>query len=222
MQFDFHIHSHFSYDSFQSPERIVRTAARRSLDAIAVTDHDRLAGAAAVSALDTELICVRGMEIRTDEVGDILGLFLTSEVESRRFDEVVDEIHDQGAIAVLPHPFRHYETLPDGVLERVDAIEGLNARSKAARNERARQLGTEHDIPMLGGSDAHTSFEIGRARSVVPDTYDASKEGIRAAIRAGDLSVRGTETPYYLSHGASVLMERIKSKTGLKRRRTAV
>ena len=43
MRADLHLHSNAS-DGSDSPERIVDIAAAKGLDAIAITDHDTLAG----------------------------------------------------------------------------------------------------------------------------------------------------------------------------------
>lgn len=214
---DFHIHSRHSYDSFQSLERIVSYVQARGLDAFAITDHDAFVPYDEVAPLlnDSGPIYIPGTEIRTKDYDDLLGLFIDSAIESRRFDSAVAEIHDQGGLAVLPHPYRKFDSIPNRVLEVVDGLEALNARSKPKWNEMASTLGRERDLPMLGGSDAHTSFEIGRARTLLHHDGPVTAEAIKTAILNGTIGPAGTESPYYLTHGASVVMETVKSSTGL-------
>lgn len=45
-----------------------------------------------------------GSEISTER-GEVIGLFLSEEIISRNFLEVIDLIKEQGGIVVLPHPF---------------------------------------------------------------------------------------------------------------------
>ena len=42
MKYDLHAHSKYSPDSVLEPERIVKTAIKRGLSGIAVTDHDTI------------------------------------------------------------------------------------------------------------------------------------------------------------------------------------
>lgn len=212
-EFDLHVHTQYSYDAFQSPERVVDVAERRGLDGIAITDHDAFAGATEAELVDTDLQIIKGMEVRTEEYDDLLALFIEEPIEVRSFAEVVDRIHEQGGIAVLPHPYRKFDVVPERVLELVDAVEGLNARSKSQWNRDATRLAATEGLPTVGGSDAHTSFEVGTARTYVESDSNDPGE-LKRAIAAGEVAVRGTESPYYPAHGASVAMELIKSKVG--------
>lgn len=210
---DLHIHSRFSYDSVLSPSAIARYASKRGMDALAITDHNSFEGVPAVEDIVTDSILVPGMEIRTREHDDILALFIDEPIYARNMEDVVVEIHNQGGLAVLPHPYRKLEPIPDWLLETVDGIEGLNARSKPGDNERARQLGLEFGLPKLGGSDAHTRWEIGRAYTVVERPVE-TRADLREAILEGAVRPGGQESPYLLSHGTSVTIETIKSGLG--------
>jgi 3',5'-nucleoside bisphosphate phosphatase len=70
---DLHVHTTMSDGTF-TPEEVVSLAARRSLKAIAITDHDTVAGVAPAQA-EGERICVEvvpGVEISTQWPGGIL------------------------------------------------------------------------------------------------------------------------------------------------------
>lgn len=167
---------------------ILRTAKRRGLDGIAVTDHGTIKGAEAVARQndDARLAVVIGSEITTDEGGEIIGLFLNREVSSGPAASVIKAIHDQGGVAIAAHPGdilrHHFRELPSGL----DAYESFNGRCVLPfLNNRAHRLGMSKGLAAVGGSDAHFTFEIG---NVVTDV----RGGLKEAIRKGNTRVSGT------------------------------
>lgn len=165
----FHVHTWHSFDGLLPPWAYLAHARRAGLDFLCVTDHNTLAGARAVAAAnrDPSLEVVIGAEYATERA-DVIGLFLREEVSSRRFDEVVSEIHAQGGLAVLPHPFRHRAgVLDDEIFAAVDAVEVFNARSSVDENALALAAAVRHDKPQLAGPDAHTLWELLRGGTLV-------------------------------------------------------
>jgi len=130
MKFDLHIHSTYSYDSLLSPERIIKVAKRKGLHGVAITDHNTTKGG--IEALKVEkgedFQVIVGAEMKT-EYSDIIGLFLEDEIRTSKFEEVIEEIKSQGGLSVLAHPYRQYKN-PEEIVDRVDLVEGFNARSK--------------------------------------------------------------------------------------------
>jgi predicted metal-dependent phosphoesterase TrpH len=182
---DLHVHSRRSFDGLMTPRQIVAAGRRRGLAGLAVVDHNTLAGAVEVlAAAPPDLLIIPGAEIYT-EIGDIVGLFLTREIVARRSDKVVAEIHEQGGVAVLPHPYRYHGKLERGLLERLDAVETHNGRAPAGDAERAlRELALSYGLAAVGGSDAHLPWEVGRARTELEvDAVDAAS--VRAALMRG-------------------------------------
>ena len=208
MKFDLHIHSKYSYDSFLSPERIIKIAKKRGLDGVAVTDHNTIKGGVETTRINKgdNFIVIVGSEIKT-EYGDIIGLFLNEEIESRIFMEVVEGIRDQGGLVVLAHPFRKGINLPIDLLKYIELIEAFNARSPKSLNVKALELARKFNKSMTAGSDAHIGFEIGGGRTIM--NGEAKEE-----LKRGDTKVEGEESNYYLVHGLSVAMERIKGVIG--------
>jgi len=164
---DFHIHSKYSHDSLMSPESIVKRAKKVGLTAIAITDHDTIRGGK--TALDAGrkwgVRVLVGSEIRTD-AGDIIGLNLTSEIESREWQSVIHAIKSQGGIVVLPHPYRDH-TRPEAIAEKVDFIEIWNSRCTTNENDNALHLATSLSKKVIFGSDAHSPEEIGLVKTRV-------------------------------------------------------
>lgn len=209
MLFDFHIHSKYSKDSLLQPKKIIRLSRKRGLSGTAVTDHNTIRGGIKTLQLSNfGLMVIVGAEIKT-EFGDIIGLFLNEEIISRNAFEVVDEIRDQGGIVVLPHPFRKGKEIPHEISNKIDAIEGFNARSEHNANVRAQEYAKMKNLPAIAGSDAHISWEIGRGKTILP--YVSTVEDVRNVILTGKLRIIGTESPYIV-HGFSVGIEGIKEK----------
>ncbi len=202
MKFDLHIHSKYSYDSLLRPDTIIKVAKKKGLDGVAVTDHNTIKGGVETSKVnkDDDFVVIVGSEIKT-EYGDVIGLFLTDEIRSRVFADVVDEIRNQSGLTVLAHPFRKGIVFPRDLLGHVDLIEGFNARSTKNLNQKAIELARDCRIPVTAGSDAHLGFEIGGGRTVI---RTRTLDDVRCALKNGETLIEGKESSYYLVHGLSV------------------
>jgi len=196
---DLHIHSHHSPDSLCKPADIIRTAKARGLNGVAITDHHTIAGGREASRLndDPNFLVIIGCEIYTD-VGDIIGLFLTDEIQSRRSHDVIREIHDQGGIAVLPHPCK-WHRLNDKAVEACDLIEIYNSRTDLPLNNKALALAKHHAKPAVVGSDAHFCREIGLSRTTIPG------KDVRRELLAGIAEFTTDESPVYLQQLSQIV-----------------
>lgn len=172
-KFDMHVHTWHSGDSVTDPKEIVDLYEKRGILSL-VCDHNSTAGSAVVYAeirkIDPDIPLILSEEIMTGN-GEIIGLFLTEEVHPYlSAAETVDRIHDQGGLALVPHPFCSYRTTSalhpdvlDTIIDQVDIIEGYNGRTvRDEDNFRAREYAVAHNTPVSVGSDAHTVQELGR------------------------------------------------------------
>lgn len=177
---DLHIHSRYSHDSFLSPRAILRRAEAAGLTCIAITDHGTIRGAVeakrSVTATSPEIIV--GTEIRTD-CGDIIGLDLSAEILSTAWKDVISEIRTNGGIVILPHPCRDHTNIEE-IAAHVDYIECWNARSTPVQNEGAAALARRHSKPVVAGSDAHLTSEIGSVRARIGRDSYACRELVAA------------------------------------------
>ena len=169
MIFDLHVHScHSRRCGYMQPAEIVKTAIRRGLAGIAVTDHNTIIGGLRARAFETEdFRVIVGSEVMTDR-GEVIGLFLSEEIAPGSFEDVVTAIREQGGFVLLPHPFDRLRSTalhpqPDDS-RYIDGIEGFNARCIfQSDNRAAAEFGREHDLAVIAGSDAHFPGEIGGA-----------------------------------------------------------
>jgi hypothetical protein len=158
----FHIHTNNSYDCILKPESIVKFALKNEINAIAITDHDTIKGSVEaakyvlLNKLDIKIII--GAEYYTD-CGDIIGLFLKKEINEKNAEKLIDEIHKQGGIAVLPHPFKSHK-LNETILQKIDVIETFNTRCTIEQNLKAEELSKKYNKPAIAGNDAHLEKEL--------------------------------------------------------------
>lgn len=176
-QSDLHIHTTHS-DGSATVDSVLSYAARRAqLCAIAITDHDTIAGAllAARMAPAFGLTVIVGEEVSTT-CGHLIGLFLDRHIPAGLSpQETVRRIHEQGGLAIAPHPFdasvaslgcrmsaQALRALP------LDGIEVFNAGIFGpwrAANAAAQRLADEMGLAQLGGSDAHALCAVGSGRT---------------------------------------------------------
>jgi len=155
-----------------------------------VCDHNRVTGSEKVYDIlcktNPDLPRILAEEIMTCD-GEIIGLFLQDEIRPfQSAEETLDEIRDQGALSIVPHPFCSYRqcALRSEIMERgigrIDIIEGFNGRVLDDwDNSMARGYAARRGKPVSAGSDAHTSFELGRTFVSLPPFSDP-KELLRS------------------------------------------
>ena len=166
MIIDFHTHTYHSYDSLMDPVKILKIASERGLTGIVINDHNTIKGGLECLKINknSALQVIVGAEVATD-VGDVTGIFLKEEIQSRKFSDVVTEIRKQGGLTILNHPFVGHK-LDEINFEGIDLIEGFNSRVDHQRNLLAVELANKYNKPVIAGSDAHLYAEIGRCRTV--------------------------------------------------------
>lgn len=186
---DLHVHTHYSPDSLAPLPAVVHWAERRGLAAMAITDHDTIAGALALRRWSAVRIIV-GEEIRTTH-GEIVGLFLEEPIPPGLSPaRTVRRIREQNGIVSIPHPMDRVRgsaidpAALQEIRDEVDLVEVLNARvTFPADNRLAEAWADWHGLIHCAGSDAHHPVEIGRAWVEMPDFSD--RDSFLAALRKG-------------------------------------
>jgi len=182
--FDLHIHGTGSADSRLSPAVAMTRARELGLRGLAFTDHDRLT---ALGSPFDDLVLVPGAELSTGW-GDLLALGISElPPTGLTVPGIIDDIHRQGGVAVVPHPFceeLRAICMNEHVLEIIDLIDGLEVTSpkRSVDNRKARQLARERGKAVVGGSDAHSVEAMGWGFTACEE---GTVEGLLDAIRKG-------------------------------------
>jgi predicted metal-dependent phosphoesterase TrpH len=166
---DFHVHSYHSSDSTITPNDLVKYAKKRSLDAIAITDHNQINGALNI-AKKINLLIIPSIEISTRS-GHLVGLNVRKIIpRGLSLEDTVDCIHDAGGLAVACHPFAWFKgSLGDNISEKFDAIETINSSAFPFNRckEKAIKIAEKLNLAQIAGTDAHNPQSIGLAYAVL-------------------------------------------------------
>lgn len=188
-----------------TPAELVAAAVTAGLDLIAVTDHDTMARVAETKERGAAagLTVVPGQECTTKWPAQthVMGWFLDKPVaRGMSLDDTVAAIHDQGGLAIIPHPFMpvYFSSIQPGMLRRllerhsVDGIEMLST------------------VPMGA-----------RRRKVLDAFYAANRDRLGAAIGASDCHFGGHDigrvvTEYEGDFRAAVVQRTTRPRLGLR------
>ncbi len=212
MKIDLHCHSYYSNDGISSPEKLIKSALKKGLDGIALTDHNTTKGwkEAIKVAKKLKAFLILGEEIKIKKgkktIGEILGYFLKKEInpEGKNVEEIVKEIKKQGGIAIVAHPFswkKPFENL-EKYKNLVDGIEVFNSRSHTKRaNKKAFEFAQKHNLIMTAGSDAHSCFEVGTA---FIEAEAKNLEELKQAILERKIKIFGKQSPLFFHSFATL------------------
>ncbi|MEE8470654.1 MAG: PHP domain-containing protein [Dehalococcoidia bacterium] len=175
MIIDLHTHTRpYSDDSDVEPAELIWHAKHSGLDGICFTEHDWYWKEEDVDRLSREhnFPIFRGMEISSDE-GHLLVFGLTEYRFGMHHAEFIRRLVDEvGGAIIMAHPYRsrvRYNPDPAQLLDTacrspvfglVDAVEGLNGRSKDNENDFAQELCRRLNLREVGGSDAHSLSDV--------------------------------------------------------------
>ena len=163
-----------------TPAELVAAAVAAGLDLIAVTDHDTMRSVTEVRRLGevAGLQVVAGQEVTTAWPAQthMLGWFMEKPVRSgMSLADTVAAIHDQGGLAIVPHPFMpiYFGSIQPGMLRRLlesQAVDGIEVMCTVPIGRRRRKVldafvveNAERLGAHVGGSDSHFGgHDIGR------------------------------------------------------------
>jgi len=201
---DPHCHTTAS-DGMVTPAELVSAAVAAGLHLIAVTDHDTMRSVKEVQERGQAmgLQVVPGQEVTTAWPGQthVLGWFLEKSVRmGLSLADTVAAIHDQGGMAIVPHPFIpvFFGSIQPGMLRRL------------------------LEVHPVDGIEVMFTVPIGRRRRKALDAFVApSAERIRAQIvgidsHFGSHDIARVVTAYEGDFRTAILERRTRPRLGMR------
>lgn len=192
LRVELHCHTLASTDGAITPDGLLKVAKLQKLDAIAITDHDTTEGAFEFrrwfhkkNSITQILI---GEERTLANDCHVIGLFLQHDLSSTDPVSVMEEIHQQGGLVLVPHPFRKKDGLLGSRgfdiedLKQADAFEVHNAKGSHADNDQALLRTLAANRSFFGGSDAHYEADVGQCVNEISQLGNI-EESVRAMLR---------------------------------------
>lgn len=190
---DLHTHTRFFHGWAARPTpfdpvgaaMLARCSRWRGLDGVSLTNHDYHVE---FDVAWGSCLPIPGIEITTTG-GHVLvvGPEPPSRTEPGELtpEEAVALAHDRDCAAIMAHPIRR------GTLADSDAaFDAVELNGKHPQNvDRIREIAAVREIPIVGGSDSHFPFEVGRALTRI-DASHLSPASVVDAIRDGRVEPR--------------------------------
>jgi hypothetical protein len=209
LRIDPHVHT-LASDGIHDVETMIQAAISAGLDAVGITDHERMDAAVAGQAMaryrDWPIEVIVGEEIST-RGGHLVGLYMKKRIRPwRSLKDSIARVHEQGGLAVIAHPLPPYplcasERTLRALMDEVDPVfhpdgmEGFNPTTAGAAlrrwSRRAPALAEELGIAATGGSDAHKAENVGSTHTLVQRTGTV-EESLRRALAERDTRWHGS------------------------------
>ncbi|MDD5181736.1 MAG: CehA/McbA family metallohydrolase [Candidatus Nanoarchaeia archaeon] len=215
---DFHTHTKYSIEpkfglifeirALHGPERLIKTAIKRGLTSLAITDHDNIRGAEIGEQYIKKhkienFTLLKGEEVSTNK-GHMIGVGLEEPIKPGRSpQETADKIKAQGGAVIVPHPYTHYGIKEYTVTTKgIDAIEVFNTfywfnSMQKLRTNFYPKFAERHHLGQVAGTDAHTLGIIGKVYTKIK-----SEHGVDNVVKA--VKQHNTECAQYTTFLRSV------------------
>lgn len=185
---DFHIHSEYSPSHYYSGYAcksnildILKIAKKNGLNAIAVTDHNKIKGSLLAEKLSKKIgvIAIPSMEISSKQ-GHILAYNVTEKINPKQnYLDTIDLIREMGGLAVCAHPLMKVFSVGKKRIPFFDGVECFNSRQN--------KLVPSHLIDdgqfVVAGTDAHTLDEIGRVVTTLNGGFETKDDLLELFIK---------------------------------------
>jgi predicted metal-dependent phosphoesterase TrpH len=193
LKIDFHTHTRRSVDAVHDPRLMVKQAKKAGLDALAITDHNRLFPKREAQHLTREfgILVIPGMEggnIAVQKHWIALGIDRTNRTSG--IEAILAGIREDGGLSAAPHPHARLGYADYAGLG-FDAVESLNGSEPDSN----RQMNNIHAVPEIAGSDAHAVPMLGFTWTEVD--ADATTESVLESVRKGRCCPGGSVIPFF-------------------------
>jgi histidinol phosphatase-like PHP family hydrolase len=199
MKIDFHIHtSEYSETAKSTAKQQVEAAIKKGLDAIFITDHQKLFPQERIDELNEEYApfkIYQGIEItlkgEENESFVVLGVHdKRLEEEDWKYEDLHKFVHEKKGATILVHPYRFSDQVNVDIWEYPpDAVEVLSKFCGKKNYERRKRLASVVSKPEVTNSDSHEATDIGRFYNVFPVNCD-SEELILHSLLDGTFFVK--------------------------------
>lgn len=203
---DLHVHTREgSACASQSAEELIARAVEVGLDGIAITDHNCIEGALKAQRLARRkaVKVFLGVEVSTDEIGDVLVYGLRDSIPDARVSmrKLARLAEREGAVMFAAHPFRRHNTsalwawmedqrydwrravqLPE-LLKPLTGIEVYNGGATPQENETAALFAARFKLLGIAGSDAHGKLRVGWCATEFPRPLNGTAQLVEALAR---------------------------------------
>lgn len=192
MKVDLHNHA-FTYESSSEPEEVIESAIEAGLDGIAFTEHNSYSATDRADALREKyagrIRIFRGVEYDAAEGHTLLfGLTDNSFLDLGMFaplSELIRLITPKGAVVIIAHPFRGWGQFKADLsaVHGIAAIEAFNGHNTDEENAKAYNVAISLGTPYTGGSDSHSSADVGTCYTEFFDDVDT--DNLVSVLRSG-------------------------------------
>ena len=194
IKLDLHIHTESHGKTFITSEQLNQSLIQNDIDGVAITNFFDISHAVWIKKRLKDRVVIVGQEIWT-KYGHIIGLGLREQIpDSLSAEETIGIIHEQGGIAVAPHPYLFLGIKERAVLIQIDAIEVYNGLLGYAVifNYLAKRMAKKSKITQIASTDTTDPKFIGLSYTEV---LANNPNDIFKAIKAGRVKLKRRAVP---------------------------
>jgi len=200
LKIDLHLHTaELSACSHAPAEVMIRAAIGFGLDAVCLTDHDRLWPETALADLNARFAPFRvfgGIEVSVTPLEHCLALGVRDpDIESRdwTYPDLARFVRERDGFLAVCHPFRFENSIPFEIDEfPPDAIELRSVHTSPDDEERIREAAERVGARLLCNSDAHYAQYVGIYHNELTRT-PADERELVGMLKAGEYECRSEE-----------------------------
>jgi len=189
---DLHFHTRYS-DGLNTVRQIAKRVRQRGIG-IAITDHNDIRGSVEIDEYK-DILSIPGIEVTSQEGSHILIYFYGIESLKHFFkeyiqpnmgnglmssialsmEEIIEKARAFKTVVILPHPYCTAYTgvcnhqfsvaMQKRLFDLVDGVEAINSENLKKWNLKCAVLGFNLDKTVVGGSDGHSLYQIGKVVS---------------------------------------------------------
>ena len=195
MVIDLHIHTkRLSPCSEMDPEEAASEAKKIGLDGICFTEHNKVWDPQEILKIEkkSEISIFQGIEIDTTE-GHVLVFGLQKNFQGiTPIEDLRQMVNDVNGFMIAAHPFRGFllfgfsklqmdvdDASKNHLFKFVDGIEIFSGRQTPKENDFSSKVCDRLNLRPIGGSDAHSTKDIGRCVTIFENKIASQKDLIR-------------------------------------------